>query len=1078
MKRSLIKLGIIGLLTTHPTLAAPAWWSSNGAAAAPIDPAKAPNPGQVATIAQTKHFALCAINALSNAGGHFSPLVAQITNHEITAGASDKTLGEQLNISSDSSHRSPITLGQLKTISYPFYKAFNESPKFGPSWVRRQLILRGISSQIIDNELKTQSGFYYPWTSKTDDDQNNRVATHSQLKFCFCFWLGDNPDLSTNSGTTGHGDSDGIPDNIELMLGFNPNLDTSVHSQDDDATVFARLKEGAAMIGVNDYNPLATSTTSSQITPIYGTFDPPSDENIARFLSQASWGATESMIDSFKQAPLQSHPNPYLKWIDLQLEDSFPIREVTTPGQETTRLSNVPRPFPKNSRYYPGYGVDANNNPLVDNDEDRAVNAMAHSPQRLESYMYFLWSREFADRINPSKGALFNDFVNEVYSGNQPLPQDFNWRQASGGPAPAYRNWLSNNPEKYLLIDANPQDYLGSYDGTSPYYVSGFQYELFERDDAGNSDPYRMGAPASRLSIPSITTTSPKVYPSVTTPYFAGGGTDPATGNFGTAWMRQVIHGNNPLRQRMAFFLSQIFVISQQDSRVKGETMSLGKYYDILQSNAFGNYRELMEQVTYHPLMAHYLTYLYNDGAAGSPDENYAREILQLFSIGLDKMNIRGEVVGGRTYDDGNIKELAKIFTGLRLSRFGWNPGPYYGYDVWQDDLIFDPAHHNWSSKDLTFLDVPETSISPAPSNIPSHSFNPTYSFLSSGNGSYQNQSESDCVAEMDQVLDAIYNHRNVAPFVSKRLIQHFVTSNPSGDYIERVARVFTHYKHHSEQLKFVIKAVLLDPEARSWEYFLLDGNYGKLRSPILRMTQLAKALKAGKNNATNGGNFPDFDDTSYDPMEDLQWNALAFLKSTRQSPMNAPSVFNFFEPGFQLPNNPQLLAPEFQLHGPVTSLTVPNVLSKLVEGDYLKDNDSYTTQTTYEEINPPFSGLQTRRFSVQQKTTQEQEQWHIGFSPLDNMPRYKKDGDDPIGKRFVSDSLSAIKGTNPSSQPTIKQALDKLNIFFAHGRLSSNTRLNIVTALGKTLDSVATDDDLVKITQLFVATPDVAILK
>jgi uncharacterized protein (DUF1800 family) len=328
------------------------------------------------------------------------------------------------------------------------------------------------------------------------------------------------------------------------------------------------------------------------------------------------------------------------------------------------------------------------------------------------------------------------------------------------------------------------------------------------------------------------------------------------------------------LRQRVAFALSQIMVVSMQDSRLAGHLRSVASYYDALEAGAFGNFRKLLEDVTLHPAMGIYLSAFDNlkeDPTRGRlPDENFAREVMQLFTIGLNELNPDGTLkldTAGKpipTYTHDDVAGLAKVFTG-----FGWYaPFPSddtfwsgVGSDSQVRPMMFYPQFHSTSPKQFLGRTLPGT---------------------------------ADPALELKAALDALFNHPNVGPFLARRLIQRLVTSNPTPAYVGQVAEVFNdNGKGVRGDLKAVLKAILLNPEARS------PGS-GKLREPLLRFTQWARAF-----GAVSQSGFWLVGNTD-DPAQALG-----------QSPLNAPNVFNFWRPGY-VPAQAEfagtgLVAPEFQ---------------------------------------------------------------------------------------------------------------------------------------------------------------------
>lgn len=336
-------------------------------------------------------------------------------------------------------------------------------------------------------------------------------------------------------------------------------------------------------------------------------------------------------------------------------------------------------------------------------------------------------------------------------------------------------------------------------------------------------------------------------------------------------WLRTALTSNDQLRQRMAFALSGIFVIS--DKSVLSETPhGMANYYDILVRNAFGNYRDLLEEVTLSPMMGIYLSMLGNqkpnDELNIRPDENYAREAMQLFSIGLIQLSMDGspqlDGFGNAipTYDQETIKAFAHINTGWH---FADNPSWYeIQVNVIDPMIPFDDFHDTGEKSLLNGLLVPAGGTA-----------------------------RSDLQAS----LDNIFNHQNVAPFICFQLIQSFVTSNPSAEYIQRVSNVFNDNGFGERgDLAAVIAAILLDDEAINLSSIQTD-TFGKLKEPLIRFTQMWRAFNASSQSGKYYFDFADF--------------------ITGQAPLSAPSVFHFFSPSYAPPGDIEtagLVAPEFQI--------------------------------------------------------------------------------------------------------------------------------------------------------------------
>ena len=280
------------------------------------------------------------------------------------------------------------------------------------------------------------------------------------------------------------------------------------------------------------------------------------------------------------------------------------------------------------------------------------------------------------------------------------------------------------------------------------------------------------------------------------------------------------------LRQRIALALSEIFVISLR-TELGEYGDGLGSYYDILLENAFGNYEDIMFDVTMHPMMGRYLSHFNNPLEIAvlniHPDENYAREVMQLFSIGLNELNIDGSYVLDLnsdpipTYDNDDIKEFAQVFTGLGPGELMPNPffpAPVFGADFYVTDKSFPMTMydewHDQSSKQLLNGFV-----------IPAN---------------------QDGLDDVEMTIGHLFDHNNVGPFVALRLIQNLVKSNPTPDYIERVALKFNDNGAGVRgDMKAVIKAILLDEEARTCAW-INESTHGKLREPMVRYFQFARA--------------------------------------------------------------------------------------------------------------------------------------------------------------------------------------------------------------------------------------------
>ena len=374
------------------------------------------------------------------------------------------------------------------------------------------------------------------------------------------------------------------------------------------------------------------------------------------------------------------------------------------------------------------------------------------------------------------------------------------------------------------------------------------------------------------------------------------------------AWWQYFMSSPDLLRQRVALALSEICVISE-NSAFGGNAYAMGPYYDILLDHAFGNYKDLLRDITYNPAMSVYLTHLNNPKSNPAtntyPDENYAREIMQLFTLGTVLLNNDGtEILDNEdrpidAYDNDDILEFSKIFTGLT-----WADRTQFGRGALNDtsyipDLVMWNSFHEPGVKNLlNGFQVP-------------------------------NRVPVDGVADINDALQNLFDHPNTPPFVCKRLIQRMVTSNPSPAYVNDVANVFINNGSGVRgDMKAVIKAILLHQEAKGCENCDV-AVYGMLREPMVRYFQIHKAFNA----FSTSGNY----------RNDL--SNLVVL--TGQRPLASPSVFNFFQSDFQ-PIGPiadaDLFGPEFQITNAQTIQGFVNGLYRwLFDGDISDEFGLYT---------------------------------------------------------------------------------------------------------------------------------------
>lgn len=362
------------------------------------------------------------------------------------------------------------------------------------------------------------------------------------------------------------------------------------------------------------------------------------------------------------------------------------------------------------------------------------------------------------------------------------------------------------------------------------------------------------------------------------------------------AWWTQAITARDQLRQRWVFALSQVFVISLVDTTVGEQPRAAAAWLDMLASRGFGNYRELIEDVSRFPLMGAYLSHLRNQRAdtrtGRVPDENYAREVMQLFSIGVTTLDEAGRAGSEASYTPADISGLARVFTGYSWSCPDWPDNNCFSrgtanntsdVDRWFKPMLGYPQYHSGEEKRFLGTVV-------AAQALP----NPEVS--------------------LKAAMDTLAAHGNVGPFLGKQLIQRLVTSNPSEAYVTAVSRAFANNGAGVRgDMKAVLKAILMHPEARQ-----TNDRAGKLREPVLRLSALLRA-------------FPHTSETGVWKIGNTE-NASTSLG---QTVLRAPSVFNFYRPGYAAPGSAMaaagLVAPELQITHETTTAGYVNYIRDVV---------------------------------------------------------------------------------------------------------------------------------------------------
>ena len=368
-----------------------------------------------------------------------------------------------------------------------------------------------------------------------------------------------------------------------------------------------------------------------------------------------------------------------------------------------------------------------------------------------------------------------------------------------------------------------------------------------------------------------------------------------------TSWLLVSANGQDQLRQRMAFALSELFVVSNKVTNgIRAFNVAYVNYYDLLLNNAFGNFRDLLYDVTLSPVMGQYLSMAGNqrrnlnaNPPIVRPDENFAREIMQLFTIGLYELNLDGtpklDQQGNRipTYTQDDVSEFAKVFTGFHYNNATGIPARIL------PDLLpmraFPDAHDETQKKLLNGVVLP---------------------------------AGQSTIKDLNDALDNLFNHPNVGPFICKQLIQKFVTSNPSPRYVRDCALSFnldTGRSNRRGDLKRVLRTILLHNEARTG-HKTMPNTFGKIKEPLIQLVGVWRAM-----HITKRGDFTQ-----------SRLNTLALLN---QFPLEAQTVFNFFTPDFS-PNGAisekNLLAPEAQLFNTESVVSMSSTYSNMLNGSHL----------------------------------------------------------------------------------------------------------------------------------------------
>jgi hypothetical protein len=354
-------------------------------------------------------------------------------------------------------------------------------------------------------------------------------------------------------------------------------------------------------------------------------------------------------------------------------------------------------------------------------------------------------------------------------------------------------------------------------------------------------------------------------------------------------WWQLATSAEDQLRQRVALAWSEIFVISKNNGQLLTQPDARISYYDLLVTDAFSNFEQLLRDVTYHPSMGKYLSYLGNAKAGTTPgshpDENYAREVMQLFTIGLYELNPDGSLKLDSqgspiaTYSQDDVREMARIFTGLTDQNGFFFPGDGGSTHFSRTRaMIAVEQYHDRGSKQILGQSIPG----------------------------------GDVRTDIDAALHLLFMHPNTGPFICKQLIQRLVTSNPSPEYVARVSQVFNDNGEGTRgDMEAVIAAILLDEEAFSG-YLQYPQRFGKFREPLLFITHLFRAFHA-RNEVRTLNLYEDGPTYEY---PSFHFHGTDFTR--QEAPLEALTVFNYFTP-FDAPYSLKqqgLVAPELEIYG------------------------------------------------------------------------------------------------------------------------------------------------------------------
>ncbi|MGJ8640745.1 MAG: DUF1800 family protein [Opitutaceae bacterium] len=393
---------------------------------------------------------------------------------------------------------------------------------------------------------------------------------------------------------------------------------------------------------------------------------------------------------------------------------------------------------------------------------------------------------------------------------------------------------------------------------------------------------------------------------------------------FQTGWARAALHGQDRLRQRVAFALSQILVASSKSAGMGNQPVAISHYYDQFIDEAFGNYEDLLNKVARHSVMGNYLSSIGNQKADPTieryPDENFARELMQLFTIGLWELNIDGtrklDLSGEPipTYGNPEITELARVYTGVNYASTNFGGGYLDdGFFMTTPMKVF-PDEHDFGAKTLVTGHV-----------IPARS-----------------ETEEAAIQDVEDSIYHLVRHPNTAPFICRQLIQFLVSDNPTPEFVARVATVFQNNGSGVVgDLEAVVRAILLDDEARDPLEHLGTAYFGSLREPVVRVMHLARVMQVDR--------FPNLE----------WWDWGNFAADSLQRPMESPSVFNYYRPDFRMRGelaDSGLDSPVFGIIDSYSAIAFPNRLWSIVKSGfrgYIGGGNDYHFPPDWSELSP-----------------------------------------------------------------------------------------------------------------------------